>query len=148
MINVLVSACLLGADCRYDGKNCFNEDILLLKDKCNFIPICPEQMGGLPTPRVPAEIVNGKLINKEGKDVSLEYNKGRQIALEFAKLNNCKYAILKQKSPSCGCGVVYDGSFSGKLINGNGNTTKLLMESGIKVYPDTEIKTFIKELQL
>ena len=148
MINVLVSACLLGVDCRYDGKNCFNEDILKLKDKCNLIPICPEQMGGLATPRVPAEIVDGKLINKEGKDVTNQYNKGREIALKVANINNCKYAILKQKSPSCGYGVIYDGSFSGKLIDGNGHTAKLLVENGIKVYADNNIKEFIDELKL
>ena len=148
MINILVSACLLGLDCRYDGKNCLNEDVLFLKGKCNLIPICPEQMGGLPTPRVPAEIVGYKLINKEGKDVTCEYDKGRQIALKIAEINDCKYAILKQKSPSCGCGLIYDGTFKGKLIEGYGNTTKLLMEKGIKVYPDTDIKRLIEELKI
>lgn len=147
MINVLVSACLLGLDCRYDGKNCLNEDILLLKEKCNLIPICPEQMGGLPTPRVPSEIVNGRLINKEGNDVTEQYDKGKEIALKIAKINDCKFAILKQKSPSCGCGNIYDGTFSGKLISGNGNTTKYLIENGIKVYADTDIKDFLKELE-
>ena len=147
MINVLVSACLLGLDCRYDGKNCLNEDILLLKEKCNLIPICPEQMGGLPTPRVPSEIVNGRLINKEGNDVTEQYDKGKEIALQIAKINDCKFAILKQKSPSCGCGNIYDGTFSGKLISGNGNTTKYLIENGIKVYADTDIKDFLDNLE-
>lgn len=147
MINVLVSACVLGLNCRYDGNNCYNEDIELLKGKCNLIPICPEQMGGLSTPRVPAEIVNGKLISKEGFEVTEQYNKGREMALEIAKINNCKYAILKQKSPSCGKGIIYDGTFTGKLIEGNGNTTKFLIENGIKVYSDTEIKAFLKELE-
>lgn len=148
MINILVSACLLGINCRYDGKNCLNNDILLLKGKCNLIPICPEQMGGLATPRVPAEIVNGLLINKEGKDVSEMYNRGREIALKIAEINNCKYAILKQKSPSCGHGLIYDGKFSGNTIKGEGNTTKLFLENGIKVYADTDIKKFIEDLNI
>lgn len=144
MINILVSACLLGLNTRYDGKSTLNNDILLLKEKCNLIPICPEQMGGLSTPRVPSEIVGDRLISKEGIDVTSEYDKGRNIALEIAKINDCKYAILKQKSPSCGCGQIYDGSFSGKLIEGNGYTTRLLLDNGIKVFADTDINAFLE----
>ena len=143
MHNILVSACLLGIDCRYDGKNCFNDKVLKLREYANLIPICPEQMGGLTTPRVPSEIVGSKLINKEGIDVTDYYQKGANIALKIAQINDCKYALLKQKSPSCGNGLIYDGTFSGKVIEGDGNTTKLLKENGIICYSDEEIDNLI-----
>lgn len=143
MTNILVSACLLGIDCRYDGKNCYNEKVLELRKYANLIPICPEQMGGLTTPRLPAEIVGQNLINKEGIDVTSNYQKGASIALKIAKINDCKYALLKQKSPSCGKGLIYDGSFTGKVIEGDGNTTKLFKENGITCYSDEEIDELI-----
>ena len=146
MIPVLISSCLLGTNCRYDGKNCFVEDISLLKDKCLLIPICPEQMGGLSTPRYPSEIQNGKVINSNNIDVTKEYKKGAEASLAYAKLNNIKYAILKSKSPSCGLNKIYDGTFSKKLIDGNGITAQLLIDNGIKVYTEKEISTFIKEV--
>lgn len=146
MIPVLISSCLLGTNCRYDGKNCFAEDISLLKDKCLLIPICPEQMGGLSTPRYPSEIQNGKVINSNNIDVTKEYKKGAEASLAYAKLNNIKYAILKSKSPSCGLNKIYDGTFSKKLIDGNGITAQLLIDNGIKVYTEKEISTFIKEV--
>lgn len=147
MPNILVSACLLGIDCRYDGKNCYNEKIQDLRKYANLIPICPEQMGGLTTPRVPAEIVGHNLINKEGIDVSSNYQKGASIALKIAHINNCEYALLKQKSPSCGCGLIYDGTFTGKVIEGDGNTTKLLKENGIICYSDEEINELLNLLK-
>lgn len=146
MPNILVSACLLGINCRYDGKNCLNEKVLKLRDYANIIPICPEQMGGLSTPRVPGEIVGNKILSKSGDNLTDNYNNGANIALKIAQINNCKYALLKQKSPSCGCGLIYDGSFSGKLIGGDGNTTKLLKENGIMCFNDEEIEKLLKLL--
>ena len=146
MINILVSACLLGCDCRYDGKNCLNEKVLELKKYANLIPICPEQMGGLSTPRDPAEIVGSRLVSNKGNDVTENYDKGADIALKIAQINGCRYALLKQKSPSCGCGLIYDGTFSGKTIEGNGNTTKLLIENGIICFSDEDIDGLLKEL--
>ena len=135
-MNILVSACLLGVACRYDGKSKEVSKIKeLLKDH-NLIPICPEQLGGLPTPRVPSEKNGEKVINSEGIDVTLEYNKGAHETLRIAKLFNCKVAILKAKSPSCGFGKIYDGTFSKNLILGNGVTAQVLIDNGIKVFTE------------
>lgn len=146
MANIIVSSCLLGCNCRYDGKNCLNKDVRILSKKHTLIPICPEQMGGLSTPRSPSEIVNTKVISKNGNDVTNQYNKGALMALKIAKVNNCSYALLKTKSPSCGKGKIYDGSFSGKLIEGDGITVKLFKENNIKVFSDLELNELQKEL--
>lgn len=134
-INVLVSACLLGRACRYDGKSkkCLEEI-----DGVNLIPICPECDGGLPTPRPPAEIVGDKVINKEGTDVTRQYRRGAELALDTARKYGCKLAILKEKSPSCGSKTVYDGSFTGKLREGMGITAALLTESGVYVISEND----------
>lgn len=134
---LLVSACLLGEPCRYDGKSSKDEaTIEYLKDK-EYIEVCPEVLGGLDTPRDPAEkkIIDGevRIVNCTGVDVTKEFLKGAEEALKIAKENKCTKAILKAKSPSCGCGKIYDGSFSGKLIEGNGVTAELLMNNGILV---------------
>ena len=130
---VLVSACLLGVNCKYNGGNNFDEDILeYLKDK-EIIPVCPEIFGGLTTPRPPAEIINDKVLNNEGVDVTANYNKGALETLKLARRLNVKKAILKAKSPSCGEGKIYDGTFSNTLISGDGITTRLLKENGIEV---------------
>lgn len=143
-MNILVSACLLGINCRYDGNNCLNNKVIKLKEKYNLIPICPEQLGGLTTPRSPSEIVNDKLCSIKGDDVTEQYQKGAIEALKIAKLFNCEYAILKEKSPSCGVNYIYDGTFTGKIINGKGNTTKYLESNGIKVLSENEIDLLLK----
>lgn len=139
MSKIIVSACLLGCECRYDGKKKPNQQVIDLSKKHVLIPICPEQMGGLPTPRIPSEICGDKVINSEGKDVTNEYQKGAQMALNIAKLNGAKIAILKAKSPSCGKGFVYDGTFSRQLIEGNGVTVDLFLQNGIDVYTENEL---------
>lgn len=139
-MNILVSACLLGVACRYDGKSKPNPEVLKLVEKFNLIPICPEQLGGLPTPRIPSEISNTKVLTSEGKDVTLEYKKGAIEALKIANIFNCKLAILKEKSPSCGCGKIYDGNFNKTLIVGNGITAQLFLENGINVIGETSIQ--------
>lgn len=144
-MNVLVSACLIGLKCRYDGKEVRDPNVLDLVNEYNLIPICPEQLGGLSTPRSPAEIKEGKVQNQEGTDVTTEYQKGAEEVLKVAKIFNCKYAILKERSPSCGSGEVYDGSFSGKLISGKGITTKLLIDNGIKVFAESNVWELKKE---
>ena len=141
-MKILVSACLLGCACRYDGKSKPCYDVIALMDKHTLIPVCPEIYGGLSTPRSPSEIQGGAVVNKEGKDVTAEYEKGAKEALELANKFGCKIAILKAKSPSCGKGEVYDGSFSGQLTKGNGITAKLLMENGIEVFTENEINLF------
>ena len=142
MKNIIVSACLLGVPCRYDGKSKENKKLMELGNQFNFLPVCPEEYGGLPTPRVPAEIRNGKVINKNGFNVTANYIKGAKEVFKMCKLYNCDTAILKSKSPACGKGKIYDGTFSGTLIDGNGITTDLLIKNGIKVYTEEE---FINE---
>ena len=138
MENVLISACLLGMSCRYDGQEKTYKNIDELSKKYHLIPVCPEIYGGLPTPREPAEQKEGHVINKRNQDVTENYLRGAKETLKMAKLLHCKYAILKMNSPSCGSGKIYDGTFSGKLIDGDGITAKLLKENGIIVMNETE----------
>lgn len=139
MESILVSSCLLGSNCKYNGLNNKNDKVLeYIKDK-KVIPICPEIMGGLPIPRTPSEIKNNKVITKEGIDVTNNYKKGAEEALYLAKIFNVKKALLKSKSPSCGKNKIYDGSFTSTIIEGNGITTKLLIENGIEVITEEEL---------
>ena len=137
--NILVSACLLGESCRYDGKSKPCERVMALKDTYNLIPVCPEVMGGLPTPRVPSEICGDRVLMKDGRDVTENYNCGAQKALEIAHQNACTVAILKEKSPSCGSGLIHNGLFDGGLVDGDGITTRLLKNEGIRVLGESEI---------
>ena len=139
MKSILVSACLLGVSCRYDGKAKPVKEVIALKEKYNLIPVCAEIMGGLPTPRPPAEIVGGRVINTEGKDVTAEYFSGAENALRLAKERGVTLCILKAKSPSCGSGKVYDGSFTGTLIDGDGVTARLLKEKGFRVISEVDL---------
>ena len=130
---ILVSACLIGTNCKYSGGNNYSEEVMEYLKDYEIIPICPEQLGGLPTPRPASEIIGDKVINNEGTDVTSNYQKGAEEALKIAKLLGIKKALLKAKSPSCGNGKIYDGTFSGTLIDGDGITTKLLKENNIEV---------------
>ena len=137
---ILVSACLLGINCKYSGGNNQNEKVLeYIKDK-EVIPVCPEIMGGLSTPRPPSEIINDKVMNNLNQDVTQQYKKGAEETLKLAKLFNVKKALLKAKSPSCGKSYIYDGTFSSTLIEGNGITTKLLIENGIEVITEKDLE--------
>lgn len=138
MSKIIVSNCLLGAECRYKGDSCRNEAVCALSKKHTLIGVCPEQMGGLPTPRVPSERVGDKVVTRDGRDVTAEYEKGAETALRLAKLNRVKYAVLKANSPSCGCGVIYDGTFSGGKKEGDGVTSELFKENGIKVFTEED----------
>lgn len=138
---ILVSACLLGINCKYNGKNNYHQELLdYLKDK-SVIPICPEIYGGLKTPRDPSEIKGDKVITKEGQDVTENFQRGAEETLKLAKEFNVKKAILKSKSPSCGYGEIYDGTFSDQLIKGNGITAELLKQNGIEILTENN---FIK----
>ena len=139
MENILVSACLLGVACRYDGKRKPNEAAIALKEKYNLIPVCPEIMGGLPTPRLPSEIRGETVIMENGEDVTDKYSKGAEETLRLARLFGCGKAVLKEKSPSCGSGRIYDGTFSKTLTEGNGVTAGMLLANGIRVAGETEI---------
>jgi len=135
----IVSACLIGVNCKYDNGNNENESVInFLKDK-KFIPVCPEQLGGLTTPRDPAEITGDKIIDIKGIDVTYNFKKGAEETLKIARACNCKIAILKEQSPSCGVKKIYDGSFSGRIISGEGVTSRILKENGIEVMSEYEI---------
>lgn len=138
-MTILVSACLLGCPCRYDGKSKPNDAVLALMPQHTLIPICPEQMGGLATPRMPAERKAGGVLTENGTDVTVQYGRGAAEALRLAKLYGCTHAILKERSPSCGSGQIYDGSFSRALIPGDGVTAQLLKANGIVVLGESEV---------
>ena len=126
-VNILVSACLLGVPCRYDGKSVPCEAIVeAARRGVRLIPFCPEIYGGLPTPRTPAERVGESVVNRDGVDVTAQYRRGAEEALRLCRLFHCAHAILKEKSPSCGSGRVYDGTFTGTLTDGDGVTAALL----------------------
>ncbi len=144
----LCSACLLGVNCRYNGISKPNEKIIALSKKETLIPVCPEQLGGQATPRPNSEIKGGdgydvldnkaKVIEEDDSDISSYFIKGAEEVLKIAKLFNINKAILKQRSPSCGCGQIYDGTFSGKTIKGDGVTAALLKRNGVKVISEEE----------
>lgn len=130
---ILVSACLLGINCKYDGGNNYQEEIDEFLKNYDVIPICPEIYGGLPTPRHPSEIKDDKVVSDLGEDVTANFKKGAEETLKLAKKYHVKKALLKAKSPSCGNGKIYDGTFTRQLIDGDGITTKLLKENGIEI---------------
>lgn len=133
-MNILVSACLLGIPCRYDGTGCAVADtIASLLSGHHLIPVCPEQLGGLPTPRDPVELRGGRALTKAGLDVTEAFTKGAAQACSLARLFQCSHAILKEKSPSCGSGYVYDGTFSGAVVQGMGLAAALLRQNGVTV---------------
>ena len=138
---LLVSGCLVGINCKYNGGNNYDERIFKLVKEGKAIPVCPEQLGGLKTPRNPAEIQikdkERKVTTCEGEDVTIQYIKGAEEVLKLAKALDINEAILQPRSPSCGKGLIYDGNFSKNKIEGNGIAADLLMKNGIKVYmPD------------
>jgi uncharacterized protein YbbK (DUF523 family) len=147
---ILVSACLSGYNCRYNGSNCTNVEIKNLVKDGKAIPICPEVLGGLSTPREPMEIVIKNndvcILDKYGNDYTYAVKKGSAECLKLAKLYNINHAVLKSKSPSCGFGEIYDGTFKDKLVNGNGITGQLLKDNGIKIYNEINYKEYLKKI--
>ena len=138
---VLISACLAGINCKFNGENNLLDGGVLdeISKRYHLLFVCPEVFGGLSTPREPAEMKGGLVVTKTAKDVSENFKFGAEICLKIAKLNGCKKAILKARSPSCGSGQIYDGSFSKRLIFGDGVAAKLLKENGILVFSEDEI---------
>lgn len=149
-MNILVSACLLGTNCKYSGGNNLAAKVLELMKGHTLIPVCPEQLGGLTTPRKPCEIVAGggsevlaghaRVMNSIGEDLTEPFVKGARETLNLAKLCGCTSAILKANSPSCGCRSIYDGTFSGKHKAGSGVTAQLLLDNGIIVATDNDFE--------
>ena len=128
----------MGEACRYDGKAKPCEAVQNLAEKANLVPVCPEVLGGLPTPRPPCEIVDGRVLDCDGNDRTEAYRKGAQKALRIARENGCTVAVLKERSPSCGCGQIHNGKFDGGLTEGNGITAELLLKNGITVHGESE----------
>lgn len=145
-MNILVSACLLGEKCRYDGQSKPCEAVLALSRKHNLIAVCPEVDGGLSVPRPACERVLDRVLTKDGVDKTSQYKKGAELALKAAVENDCKYAVLKLKSPACSPNRIYDGSFSHKLVDGYGVAAQLLLENGIKVLGEDNIAVLEEEM--
>ena len=137
-MRLLVSACLLGCPCRYDGAAKPCPAVLALAEHHELVPVCPEQLGGLPTPRPPAERRGDRVVTQSG-DVTEQYRRGAAEAVRLARLLRCDGAVLKEKSPSCGRGAIYDGTFTRTLTSGDGVTAELLRHNGVAVYGESEI---------
>ena len=139
-MKILVSACLLGIPCRYDGAGKADPAIEKLRQGGHtLIPVCPEILGGLPTPRPPAERRGDRVMTRDGGDVTAQYRRGAEEALRLCRLLGCEAALLKERSPSCGSGMVYDGTFTGVLTAGEGVTAELLRAQGIPVYGESRV---------
>lgn len=142
MEKLLISACLLGACCKYSGGHnaLSKEKLRALRESYEFVPVCPETSGGLPVPRDPSERRGERVVSCKGKDVTAEFQKGADAALRLAGLYGCTKALLKENSPSCGSGRIYDGSFSGVMTEGYGLAAEALKAAGITVFGESEIK--------
>ena len=147
-MKILVSACLLGENCKYSGGNNLAEGLEqnLTAKGIGIVPVCPECAGGLPTPRVPAERLGDRVVNKVGEDVTPQFMAGARAALEAAQTHGCQYAILKKNSPSCGCGTIYDGTFTGTLTTGDGVAAELLKREGIAIFNEDTYKQMLASL--
>ncbi len=147
MEKLLISACLLGGNCRYDGgNNALSEEVLAaLRARWELLPVCPEQDGGMSTPRIPSERRGESVVNRAGEDVTAFFVRGAEIALRTARDAGCRYALLKERSPSCGSGEIYDGSFSGRLIPGDGVAAEALKKAGITVFGESEIPALVSK---
>ena len=139
-MKILVSACLLGVRCRYDGKSKPHPAVERLMEQHTLIPVCGEIFGGLPTPRVSAERQGARVVTADGRDVTAAYRRGAEEVLRLAERYGCTAAILKERSPSCGSGRIYDGTFTGTLTEGDGVTAEVLKARGIRVYGESEIE--------
>ena len=145
-MKLLVSACLLGVSCRYDGKDNALPQLKQLLKEHTCIPVCPEQLGGLPTPRSPAERHGDRVITRDGEDVTEAFVRGTAEVLRLADLYRCRHALLKERSPSCGCGQIYDGTFTGTLTEGDGMTAQMLKRGKVKIYGESEIGKLVREI--
>ena len=141
---LLISACLTGENCKYNGGNNYIAAVEQLKERYELFPVCPEQDGGLPTPRESSERLRNQVVSRSGNDVTTQFLSGAQHALETARKNGCKLALLKERSPSCGCGAIYDGTFTGTVIEGDGVTAELLKQHGIAIYGESRIQELLR----
>ena len=142
---LLVSACLLGENCKYNGGNNYSPDVERLRERFELVSVCPEQLGGLPTPRVPSERVGERVLTRDGQDVTEAFRQGAERTLDIARAEGALRAVLQVRSPSCGCGMIYDGTFSGTLVPGKGVAAELLEKNGVKVYDRTRTGELLDE---
>lgn len=147
MEKILISACLVGDKTRYDGKGNRHPLLDRLLEHFELVPFCPEVEGGLKIPRDPAEIKDDKVVTKEGRDVTFQYETGAEKAFNICLYLGIRYAILADHSPSCGSTRIYDGKFQGRLINGEGITTRYLKAKGITIIPDSKVEEFLEHLE-
>ena len=140
---LLVSACLLGENCKYSGGNNYTPAVEALREKFDVIPVCPEQLGGLPTPRTPSERAGARVLARGGADVTEAFRRGAEKTLEIARAGGAVRAVFQARSPSCGSERVYDGTFSGTLVPGRGVTVELLEKNGIRVYSVDRIEALL-----
>lgn len=141
---LLISACLLGENCKYSGGNNYCPAVEELKERYDLIPVCPERDGGLPTPRVPSERQGERVMNREGEDVTVQFRRGAELALRTALANNCNRALFKERSPSCGCGLIYDGTFTGTVTEGDGIAAELLKQHHIVILGESRIEDLLR----
>ena len=144
-MTILVSACLLGTACRYDGRSKADAAVTALLARHTLIPVCGEIFGGLPTPRPPAEIQGDRVVTRDGRDVTEAYRRGAEAAAQLARLTGAQAAVLKERSPSCGSGAVYDGTFSGVLTEGWGITAALLRQQGLRVVGESRLEELLRQ---
>lgn len=142
-MRILVSACLLGSACKYSGGHNLCLPVLELARKHILFPVCPEQLGGLPTPRPPAERQGNLIMTQDGTDVTLAYQRGAAELSRLVRLLGVELAILKARSPACGCGTIYDGSFTHTVISGNGVAAEALLGLGIPVFTEETLPDFL-----
>lgn len=142
---ILISACLLGCACRYDGKSKPHPLAQALARHGLVVPACPEQLGGLPTPRAPSEQQNDRVVSADGTDVTPQYRRGAEETLRLAALYGCTTAVLKERSPSCGSGQIYDGTFTHTLTEGDGLTAQMLKKKGVEVYGESQLEELIND---
>lgn len=147
-MNILVSACLMGASVRYDGGANENTAVLSMMNRHHLIPVCAEIFGGLPIPREPSERIRDRVVSRTGRDVTAQYVRGAQEVLRLSRLYGCTLAVLKERSPSCGHDLIYDGTFSGKLVDGNGVLTDMLLDAGLRVVGESEVPALIERGEL
>ena len=144
-MRILISACLLGLSCRYDGDSKPHPLAEELARRHQLVPVCPEQLGGLPTPRPPAERWGDRVVTREGGDVTAQYRRGAEETWKLCRLLDCQAAVLKERSPSCGSGEIYDGTFTGTRISGDVVTAETLRAQGIRIVGESRIGYLLEE---
>ena len=141
---LLISACLLGRNCKYNGGNNYTPLVEALKARYDLVPVCPECFGGLPIPHEPSERVGDRVLSKSGEDVTEPFRRGAEKTLAAAIQQGVTRAVLKERSPSCGCGSIYDGTFTGTVVSGSGVAAELLLAHGVEIYGESRMEELLK----